>query len=92
MDQTKNEEKKQRIIKLKTLDNKMIELEVDSEINIKELKQIISQKFDNIAIDRIRLIFKGKQLKNEEKLSDHINKDNDYLLTIHNYKKYYKKI
>ena len=38
----------------------MIELEVDSEINIKELKQIISQKFDNIAIDRIRLIFKGK--------------------------------
>ena len=33
-----SKEKKQRIIKLKTLDNKMIELEIDSEINIKELK------------------------------------------------------
>ena len=79
MDQTKKEDKKQRIIKLKTLDNKMIELGVDSEINIKELKQIISQKFDNIAIERVRLIFKGKQLKDDEKLSDHVNKDNEII-------------
>ena len=78
MEETKKE-KKQRIIKLKTLDNKMIELTVDSEINIKDLKKIISQKFNNIAIERERLIFKGKQLKDEEKLSDHINKDNEII-------------
>ena len=80
MEGTNNQkEKTERIIKLKTLDNKMIELKVDSEIKIKELKNIISQKFDNISIDRERLIFKGKQLKDEEKLSDHISKDNEII-------------
>ena len=81
MEQNKKEqEKMKRTIKLKTLDNnKMIELTVDSDINIKELKKIISEKFDNIAIERERLIFKGKLLKDNEKLSDHINKDNEII-------------
>ena len=81
MEQDKKEqEKMKRTIKLKTLDNnKMLELTVDSDINIKELKKIISEKFDNIAIERERLIFRGKQLKDNEKLSDHINKDNEII-------------
>ena len=79
MEDSKSNEKIQRKIKLKTLDNKITELTVDSEINIKDLKKIISQKFNNIEIERERLIFKGKQLKDEEKLSDHITKDNEII-------------
>ncbi len=78
MEETKPE-KIQRNIKLKTLDNKITELTVDREINIKDLKKLISQKFNNIEIERERLIFKGKQLKDEEKLSDHIKKDNEII-------------
>ena len=39
MEDSKSNEKIQRKIKLKTLDNKKTELTVDSELNIKDLKK-----------------------------------------------------
>ena len=75
-----NEENNKKItIRLKTLDGNISSLEIDETIKIEELKKIISQKNNNIDINRIRLIYKGKQLKNEEKLNDHVNKNDEII-------------
>ena len=74
-----NEKNKKITIKLKTLDGNISSLEIDETIKIEELKKIISQKNNNIDINRIRLIYKGKQLKNEEKLNEHVNKNDEII-------------
>lgn len=69
----------ERKFKVKTMDGRTNEFQSDPDISVPELKAIIESTL-NIPAHRQRLIFKSRLLKDDQKLSDHINKDDE---TIH---------
>lgn len=67
-----------RRLKFKTLDNQVHEVEVNKNISIFNLKKIIMLK-NGMPLEGQRLIFQGKQLKNEHLLSDYIKEDDQII-------------
>lgn len=59
-----------RRIKFKTLDNNITEMVVPPLITILELKQRIKDKM-GVPVEGQRLIFKGRQLKDDKNLSEY---------------------
>ena len=68
------EKKPQRKLKFKTLDGQLKSLECDYDIQISELKKLLT-KIYNIEPNRQRLINKGKQFKDDEHLDKLVDKD-----------------
>jgi hypothetical protein len=69
----------ERKFKVKTMDGRTSDFEAPHDISVPELKAIIESKL-NVPADRQRLIFKSRLLKDDQKLSDHITKDDE---TVH---------
>jgi hypothetical protein len=59
-----------RRVKFKTLDNNVTELTVPANISILELKNQIKGKL-GMSVESQRLIFKGKQLKDDKFLNEY---------------------
>lgn len=57
-------------IKIKTLDNKELELEIESNLSVLDLKKLI-EKRSNIPSDRQRIIYQGRVLLDDKKVSDY---------------------
>ena len=71
-----NDNSNMRRIKFKTLDNKITEMIVNKDIYIPDLKQKIKEEL-GFEVELQRLIYKGKQFKDDKNLSDYINQDDE---------------
>jgi ubiquilin len=68
-----------RKVKVKTMDGKVTEFEVDPNISVEDFKLEVEQKM-NVPVNRQRLIYKSRLLKEGDKLDQHIKKNEE---TIH---------
>ena len=66
--------KQQRKLKFKTLDGKVTHLECDYDIKVIDLKKKLEEIY-KIQPNRQRLLYKGKQFKDEETLDKLVEKD-----------------
>jgi hypothetical protein len=67
-----------RKFKVKTMDGNTTDFETDAAIAVPQLKAEIEAKM-NIPTHRQRLIFKSRLLKDDQKLSDHLIKDDEVI-------------
>ena len=67
-----------RKLKIRTIDDKVYEIEAHVDISIKDLK-IMIESLTSIEASKQRLICKGKLMKDETKLKDYDLRDNEFL-------------
>ncbi|MCQ2817672.1 MAG: ubiquitin family protein [archaeon] len=76
--QSSNQGSQIRKIKIKTMDNKLTEVEVKEDTPVEEFKKMLETIFHK-SPESQRLIFKGKQMKAGQKVGDFIKKDDEII-------------
>lgn len=58
-------------IKIKTLDEQLHNIEVESEEKVTDLLQKVAALYENVPIDQIRLFYDGKLLKSNKTIKNY---------------------
>lgn len=66
-------------MRVKLLTNEVFDFEVSKDMKVGEFKTIVSPKV-NVPVDRMRIVFGGKQLLDDRPLSDYVSESG---LTVH---------
>lgn len=67
-----------RKFKIKTMDGRTTEFEMQADTTIEELKRQVESQM-NVPIHRQRLIYKSRLLKEDQRLSDYLTKDDEVI-------------
>lgn len=67
------------VVRVKLLTNEVFDFEIDKNIKVSEFKTIISPKV-NVPVDRMRIVFSGKQLHDDKPMSEYVSESG---LTVH---------